>query len=90
VEDMIEKVSAIEERYDAFSPESQEKLSKIRSAIKDKIAPALQTMLKDVLKYLKIRDKVVGNKAKNNKEAKSRISDLQARLEALLQSLGEN
>ena len=90
VEDMIKRVETLEHQFDSFNEAEMEKVAKIRDAIKGKVAPALKNMMKDVVKYLKIRDKVVGNKAKNNKEAKSRISDLNARLAALEKSLAEN
>ena len=67
----------------------KEKVQKMRDTIKSKIVPALNKMMEDVIRYLKVRDKVLANKAKDKQEAQVKIAEMQARLQQLKADLAQ-
>jgi hypothetical protein len=46
-------------------------------------------MTQDVMRYLKVRDKVLANKAKDKQEAQVKIAEMQARLQQLKADLAQ-
>jgi predicted MarR family transcription regulator len=68
----------------------KEKVHKMRATIKSKVVPDLNKMMQDVRRYLKIRARILVNKAKNRTEAQGKIADVQARLERLKAAMESN
>jgi ElaB/YqjD/DUF883 family membrane-anchored ribosome-binding protein len=80
---MIEKVQKHEDIFDAMSAEEQEKVQKMRDTINSKITPELEKMTQDVLRYLKVRDKVLNTMDKTKEAALKSIEDMKSRIEKL-------
>jgi hypothetical protein len=80
---LIEKVQKHKDIFDSMTGEEQEKVQKMRDTISSKITPELDKMMKDVVRYLKVRDKVLGNIQKGKAAAKQGISDMKERIEKL-------
>ena len=83
VNKMIEKVQQHEDIFDAMSDVEKEKVQKMRDTIKSKITPELEKMMGDVLRYLKVRDKVLSSISKTKESVKQSIADMKARIEKL-------
>ena len=86
---MIERVQTHEDVFDDMNDLEKEKVQKMRDTIKSKVAPELNKMMQDVLRYLKVREKVMANKAKNRQQAQSKIEEMKARLEQLKADLAQ-
>jgi hypothetical protein len=84
---MIEKVQKHEDIFDSMSAEEQEKVQKMRDTIKSKVTPELEKMMEDVLRYLKVRDKIAESRAKDKQGVIDNIQDLRSRIESLKASL---
>lgn len=89
VNEMIERVQKHEDIFDNMNDPEKEKVQKMRDTIKSKIVPALNKMMEDVIRYLKVRDKVLANKAKDKQEAQVKIAEMQARLQQLKADLAQ-
>jgi hypothetical protein len=70
-----------------MSAEEQEKVQKMRDTINSKITPELEKMIDDVLRYLKVRDRVAESRARDLQGVRDNIQDLRSRLESLKASL---
>jgi hypothetical protein len=66
-----------------MSAEEQEKVQKMRDTINSKITPELEKMTQDVLRYLKVRDKVLNTMDKTKEAALKSIEDMKSRIEKL-------
>ena len=86
---MIERVQTHEDVFDDMNDLEKEKVQKMRDTIKSKVAPELNKMMQDVLRYLKVREKVMANKAKDRQQAQSKIEEMKARLEQLKADLAQ-
>lgn len=84
---MIEKVQKHEDIFDTMTQEEQEKVQKMRDTIKSKITPELEKIMENVLRYLKVRDRVAESRARDLQGIKDNIQDFRARLESLKASL---
>jgi hypothetical protein len=80
---MIGKVQKHENIFDSMTAEEKEKVQKMRDTISAKITPELDKMMKDVLRYLKVRDKIMVNFEKGKEAAIKGIDDMKARIEKL-------
>jgi len=89
VNEMIERVQKHEDIYDNMNDAEKGKVQKMRDTIKSKIVPELNKMMQDVMRYLKVRDKVLANKAKDKQEAQVKIAEMQARLQQLKADLAQ-
>lgn len=89
VNEMIERVQKHEDIFDNMNDPEKEKVQKMRDTIKSKIVSLLNKMTQDVMRYLKVRDKVLANKAKDKQEAQVKIAEMQARLQQLKADLGQ-
>jgi len=83
VNKMIEKVQQHENIFDAMSDAEKEKVQKMRDTINSKITPELEKMMEDVMRYLKVRDKILGTMEKTKEAAMQSIADMKARIEKL-------
>ena len=90
VNEMIERVQKHEDIFDNMNDPEKEKVQKMRATIKSKVVPDLNKMMQDVRRYLKIRARILVNKAKNRTEAQGKIADVQARLERLKTAMESN
>ena len=90
VNEMIERVQKHEDIFDGMNDIEKEKVHKMRATIKSKVVPDLNKMMQDVRRYLKIRTRILVNKAKNRTEAQGKIADVQARLERLKAAMESN
>jgi uncharacterized protein (UPF0335 family) len=86
---MIEKVQKHEDIFDSMTAEEQEKVQKMMDTIKSKVTPALEKMMEDVLRYLKVREKIAESRAKDKQGVKDNIQDLRSRIESLKASLSK-
>lgn len=86
---MIERVQTHEDVFDDMNDLEKEKVQKMRDTIKSKVAPELNKMMQDVLRYLKVREKVMANRAKDRQQAQSKIEEMKARLEQLKADLAQ-
>ena len=90
VNEMIERVQKQEDIFDGMNDIEKEKVHIMRATIKSKVVPDLNKMMQDVRRYLKIRARILVNKAKNRTEAQGKIADVQARLERLKTAMESN
>ena len=90
VNEMIERVQKHEDIFDGMNDIEKEKVHKMRATIKSKVVPDLNKIMQDVRRYLKIRTRILVNKAKNRTEAQGKIADVQARLERLKAAMESN
>jgi hypothetical protein len=63
--------------------EEKEKVQKMNDTISAKITPELEKMMKDVIRYLKVRDKVLGKLDKSKEAVLKTIADMKTRVEKL-------
>jgi hypothetical protein len=83
VKKMVEKVQKHNTIFESMLKEEKEKVQKMNDTISAKIRPELDKMMKDVLRYLKVRDEIMVNFERGKEAAIKGIDDMKARIEKI-------